>query len=169
MKHVIQIILTSIVFAIIYGVIHDLVTANICVEYFTIGHPRLIESESPVQLAFLWGVMATWWGGLILGTLIALVSRIGDRPRFELMDVLKPMLVLLGVMAIMAFISGMFGSFAAKNELFYLTEPFASMIPEERHHLFLATAWAHGASYLIGFIGCVVICFRIWRKRGEVN
>jgi hypothetical protein len=169
MKHVIQIILTSIVLAIVYGIIHDLITANVCVEYFTIGHPKLIESESPVRLALLWGFIATWWVGLILGILIVLVSRIGDRPRFELMDVIKPMLLLLGVMAIMAFVSGIFGFFAAKNELFYLTEPLASMIPEERHHLFLSAAWAHGASYLTGFVGCGIVCFRIWRRRGEVN
>ncbi len=28
--------------AVVYGVVHDQVTARVCVEYFTVGHPRII-------------------------------------------------------------------------------------------------------------------------------
>ena len=51
--------------AVLYGVAHDQVTARVCVEYFTIGHPRIIATESPTVLGLAWGVIATWWVGLI--------------------------------------------------------------------------------------------------------
>ena len=67
--------------AICYGVLHDLVTARICVEYFTIGHPPIFDTEDPTLLALGWGVLATWWVGLILGVPLALIARIGNRPK----------------------------------------------------------------------------------------
>lgn len=60
----IGIIFTSVIAAVIYGIIHDQVTARICVEYFTVGHPRLIDSDSPPVLGLFWGIVATWWAGL---------------------------------------------------------------------------------------------------------
>lgn len=64
-----------------YGVLHDLVTAHVCVEYFTVGHPQLFEFEtdSPTLLALGWGVVATWWVGAGLGVPLALVARVGSR------------------------------------------------------------------------------------------
>lgn len=50
-----KIVLFAIGSAILYGISHDQFTARISVEYFTLGHERLIESESPTVLAFFWG------------------------------------------------------------------------------------------------------------------
>lgn len=33
--------------AVRYGILHDQVTARICVEYFIIGHPPLFDTTSP--------------------------------------------------------------------------------------------------------------------------
>ena len=44
MKTVIEslkIVVLCIVAAIVYGILHDQVTARVCVEYFTIGHPPI--------------------------------------------------------------------------------------------------------------------------------
>lgn len=64
----IRIVLLSILAAIGYGIIHDQVTARICVEYFTIGHPPIFHTDSPALLGVRWGILATWWVGLILPT-----------------------------------------------------------------------------------------------------
>lgn len=56
----------SVLAAVVYGILHDQITARICVEYFTIGHARLIDSDSPTVLGLFWGVVATWWVGLPL-------------------------------------------------------------------------------------------------------
>lgn len=41
-----KIILLCLVSAVGYGILHDQVTARICVEYFTIGHPMLFPTTS---------------------------------------------------------------------------------------------------------------------------
>ena len=55
-----EIILGCVVASVIYGVIHDQITARICVEYFTIGHPPVFGTDSPTLLGLGWGVIATW-------------------------------------------------------------------------------------------------------------
>lgn len=56
-----RIVLYSILAAIGYGTCQDLVTAHIFVEYFTVAHPLIFPSDSPVVMALIWGVLATWW------------------------------------------------------------------------------------------------------------
>ena len=58
-----KIILLCVLAAIVYGILHDQVTARVCVEYFTIGHPPIFHTDDPTLLAFGWGVIATWWMG----------------------------------------------------------------------------------------------------------
>lgn len=70
----IRIILLCICSAIFYGIVHDQITARICVEYFTIGHPPVFNTDSPTLLGFGWGVIATWWVGLILGLPLSLAA-----------------------------------------------------------------------------------------------
>jgi hypothetical protein len=55
-----KIIVLCIVAAMVYGILHDQVTARVCVEYFTIGHPPIFHTDDPTLLAFGWGVIATW-------------------------------------------------------------------------------------------------------------
>ncbi|MFI5379272.1 MAG: hypothetical protein ACHRHE_08245 [Tepidisphaerales bacterium] len=38
-------ILLCILAAVCYGIVHDQVTARICVEYFTIGHPPVFLTD----------------------------------------------------------------------------------------------------------------------------
>ncbi|RIV77594.1 hypothetical protein [Pelagerythrobacter aerophilus] len=51
----------SVIAAIIYGILHDLITAHVALEYFTIAHPPVFPTRNPMLLAFGWGVIATWW------------------------------------------------------------------------------------------------------------
>lgn len=85
-----SIILGSTGLAIAYGIIHDLVTAHVAVEHFTVHHVRLVASESPIVMALLWGVIATWWFGAGAGLLFALAAQIGDRlPKLGAHQVLR--------------------------------------------------------------------------------
>ena len=158
--------------SIVYGILHDQVTARVCVEYFTLGHPRIIESESPTLLAFAWGVVATWWMGLFLGILVALFSCVGHRPTLGPRDLLRPMAILLGVMAALALLAGIAGYAAAKDGRVILLPPLAERLPRVRHAAFIADLWAHRASYATGLLGAIVLCKRIvvWRRRrGATN
>mgnify|MGYP001582206013 CR=1 FL=1 len=38
-------------------------------------------------------------------------------------------------------------------------------VPRDRHVAFLAVAWAHGASYLAGLVGGLVLVRRVWHSR----
>jgi len=55
-----KIILLSIAAVILYGIVHDQVTARMCVEYFTIGHPPIFGTDDPTLLGVGWGILATW-------------------------------------------------------------------------------------------------------------
>ena len=83
------IVALSILAAVCYGVLHNQITARVCIEYFTIGHPQVLSvaTNSPTVLGFVWGVIATWWVGLALGIPLALAARIGVRPKKSVRDV----------------------------------------------------------------------------------
>ena len=144
--------------AIVYGIVHDSVTARICIEYFTIGHPHIIEGESPTRLALVWGVIATWWVGLILGLLLALCARVGSWPKLSASDLLRPLVVMLVIVGALAIVAGLVGHTQAVHGRVWLTEPLASAVPADRHAAFLTDLWAHLASYLGGVLGGLVLC-----------
>jgi hypothetical protein len=161
------IVLLSIASAIVYGVLHDQVTARVYVEYFTIGHPPVFPTESPTLLALGWGTIATWWCGLILGVPLALIARAGSRPKLTVRDLLMPIAALLGCMGIVSLTAGWGGYLAARAGWVRLLEPLASTVPEERHVRFLADLWAHLAAYGTGILGGIVVWLWTWRERGR--
>jgi hypothetical protein len=156
-----------IVSAIVYGLVHDQITARVCIEYFTIGHPPVFPTESPTLLALGWGIIATWWCGLILGVPLAVIARLGSRPKLEAGDFLKPIAIQLVCMGVVAAVASGSGYFAARAGLVELMEPLASEIPEPVHLRFLADLWAHLASYGTGFLGGVLIWIWAWRERSR--
>jgi len=159
------IVLLSVGSAIAYGILHDQITARVCVEYFTIGHPRLFETESPTFLALGWGIVATWWMGLLLGIPLACCSRIGSAPRLGPGDHLKPIGLLLLAMAAAASIAGIAGYLAATSGRVVLLPPLADRVPAAKHPAFLADLWAHLASYALGLLGGLALCVRSLLRR----
>jgi drug/metabolite transporter (DMT)-like permease len=159
------IILVCVLSAIVYGVIHDQITARICVEYFTIGHPPIFNTESPTLLGFGWGIVATWWVGLILGFPLACAARLGSSRPWAAKELIKPVSILLGVMGIGAFLAGLTAFMLASKGTIQLPGVFASSIPVAKHIPFLVDMWTHSASYLFGFVGAVVLIVWTWRKR----
>ena len=153
-----------------YGILQDQVTARVCVEYFTIGHPRIVATESPTVLGLVWGVVATWWVGLILGIPLALCARLGGRPKLSAAQLRRPILVLLAVMAVLALTAGITGYIAAKRGAVRLLEPLASRVPREKHAVFLADLWTHLTAYGAGFLGGLGLCGWIcWKRRSPSN
>ncbi|HLX64335.1 MAG TPA: hypothetical protein VKX17_23885 [Planctomycetota bacterium] len=159
------IILLCIGAAIFYGVVHDQLTARICVEYFTIGHPRIFDTDDPTLLALGWGVIATWWVGLLLGIPMACAARCGERPKRSARSLIRPLSILLFCMAGISLLAGLVGYLAAQSGAVYLLEPLASRVPTDKHAAFLTDLWMHLASYGAGFIGGLILCWRIYRGR----
>src|SRR3954465_11268214 len=141
------IILLCLVAAVIYGVVRDEITARFCGEYFTIGHPPVFATDDPTLLGLGWGVIATWWVGLILGVPLALAARAGSRPKVTASSLVRPLAFMLGAVGIVAAAAGAVGHTAAKCGWVWLPEPLASAVPQDRHVAFLTDLWAHLASY----------------------
>lgn len=163
-----KIIVLSILLAVVYGILHDLITTQISIEYFTIGHPKIIESDSPIKLALIWGIIATWWVGLILGILIAIFATIGNNPLIPFRRILVLITKLMVIMFCTAIIAGLIGYITAKNDIFYLVDNLATQIESSRHHLFLTAGWSHSASYITGIVGGLIICIKIWKERKSI-
>ena len=160
-----KIILLSIAAAIAYGILHDQVTARICVEYFTIGHAPVFGTEDPTLLGIGWGILATWWVGLLLGAPLAVVARAGKLPKRDAASLVRPIMLLMAISGIGAVLAGLFGWALASRGVFQLAGRLAEEVPPEKHVAFLIDGFAHTASYAFGFSGGLVVIALVWRSR----
>src|ERR1700751_2095995 len=101
--------LLCIVAAVAYGILHDQITARVCVEYFSVAHPMILPLSSPTLLGLEWGVLATWWVGRGLGLLLAASARVGPLPSLSARDISHPIRRLLLSMACSALLAGVAG------------------------------------------------------------
>ena len=160
-----RIVLTCVAAAVFYGIIHDLFTAHVCVEYFSIFHPPVFSTTSPTLLAIGWGVLATWWMGVFLGVLLALAARAGSRNKLEARNLIRPISKLLLVMGFLAAAAGLAGYILTRNGVIIPPQWVASVLPPARHARFMADLWAHNASYFFGLVGSLLLCLLTIRKR----
>jgi hypothetical protein len=151
--------------AVIYGILHDQITVRICLEYFTIGHPAIFGDQSPTMLAVLWGTVASWWMGLFLGIILALSATVGSAPAVEATALVKPLLRLLVVMALCAIMAGLIGFGLASIGKIGLPPRWQAAIPRDKQKPFLVDAFAHEASYGVGFLGSLFIARKTWVRR----
>jgi hypothetical protein len=159
------IVLLSITAAVCYGIVHDQITARICIEYFTIGHPNIFGTDNPALLGLGWGIVATWWVGLIVGIPLASAALDGEHPKRSAKSLVRPICILLGIMACGAALAGVAGFLAATAHLVHLAEPLASQVPADRHVRFIAASWIHLGSYSIGLAGGFVLCRQVRNGR----
>jgi hypothetical protein len=169
MMQLVGIVLCVVLLAILYGIVHDQITARICLEYFTIGHPPVFKTTSPTLLALGWGVIATWWVALPLGVALAVAARAGSSPKRSARALWPSIGVLLAGMAVCALAAGLIAAYLASAGLISLHEPFYSAVPRPKHTGFLADAWAHTASYFSGIVGGWILIVRTWRSRRSVG
>jgi hypothetical protein len=161
------IVLLSMLAAVTYGICLDQVTARVCVEYFTVGHPPIFGTEDPTLLALGWGMIATWWVGLVLGVGLAIAARASSRPKRAVRELIRPVIVLMVATGLCALIAGIVGWVLALNGIVHLVGPLARDLPADKHVPFLADLWAHSASYIAGAVGAIVVMVRVWRSRGK--
>ncbi len=161
----VKIVLLCIVAAILYGIGQDLITTRVCLEYFTVGHPPIFGgTQNPTLLAVGWGVFATWWVGLGLGSPAALLARAGSKPKLTWRNLRAPIVILTVIMAIASTIAGFFGYFMAGLIDGFRPEKAVFYTPR-----FQADAAAHGTAYLVGFVGGILIWGWIWWRRGSLE
>ena len=157
----VRIILLCMFSAVLYGIVHDQVTARICVEYFTIGHPPIFHSDNPTILGLGWGILATWWVGLCLGIALAVAARAGRQARRSMRSLVRPIITLVVVSAACALVAGSIGWMLARSGSIGLIALVPSRVPPSKHAVFVADFCAHLASYVAGFVGGAYIIARI--------
>lgn len=167
------IVLLCIGAAVLYGIVHDQITARICVEYFTVGHPPIYIAgarpiHDPTTLGIVWGVIATWWVGVIIGIPLAIAARGGELPKRSAGSLVRPLAKLLAIMGALAALAGVIGWLLARSGALTLDAWFASQIPPEHHVGFIVDIWAHLASYLSGFVGGILLIRPVRRSRKEL-
>jgi hypothetical protein len=160
-----RIIYFCVAAAIAYGILHDQVTARICVEYFTIGHPPIFGTNDPTILAVGWGILTTWWVGLILGLALAVVARAGQQPKRTARSLIRAIAILMCGSALCAVAGGLLGWALAANGVIALEGYVASDVPQSKHVSFVAVGGAHLASYVAAFAGGIYIIARIGWSR----
>jgi hypothetical protein len=164
-----RILLLCVAAAVLYGIVQDQVTAHVCVEYFTIGHPPVFPTDDPTALAFGFGVLATWWVGALLGVPLAFVARWRSRPKLGARDLLRPLGVLMACVGLVALLAGVLGYAVARAGLVWLLEPLTTRVPPGKHAAFLADAWAHTAAYATGILGGILLWTWAWNRRKQLS
>jgi hypothetical protein len=153
MMEFLKIVLGCIAAAILYGIVHDQVTVRVCAEYFTVFHPKIIESDNVTLIALSWGVVATWWMGVGIGFALGLSARWGSWPRRTWVQLMPSVMLLLGVMAFCAVACGVYGYLGGG-----LPIGIAEQLPAALYRRFAADWYAHMASYATGFFGGLGLC-----------
>lgn len=151
----IAIVLGTTLLSCVLGIAVDLVTANVAVEYFTVHHPKVVESQSPWAMALVWGIGASWWAGAIAGALLAWVH-MRLRFRLEPRRVLRMVAIACGaiwltMMLILLVVYGVGG-----------LVPESSRRPSfDQDRRLMAVAVAHLGEYAIAAIAMIIVALRM--------
>lgn len=168
MTETLKILAMCIFAAIFYGVLHDQITAHVCVEYFTVFHPPIFATQSPTWLAFGWGIIATWWVGAFLGIWLAIAGRAGSKCKLSARMLSKPVGKLLLAMGGGALLAGLLGYFLTRRGVIFAPEWVSTNLASTAHARFMGDWWAHNASYAVGIIGGIALCVAQYRKRSSL-
>lgn len=142
-------------FASLLGIAMDLVTAHVAVEYFTVHHPHVVDSESPLVMALVWGIGAAWWFGAIAGIFLSIQNWVKPQPA-PISVIRKEMIwacfiIWLIFMAILASVYGLI-------DLLPIKERRPSFESDRR---IMAVALTHMTEYVVGSVALVIVMIRL--------
>ncbi len=141
----------TVLVAALFGIAHDLVTAHVAVEYFTEHHVEVVPSQSPVVMALIWGVRATFVVGMLGAVLLLGANGLGRWPTLDFGRLRRALVRLVLVLYVLA-MGVLFGilQFAPRP-------PLEDQDPGyEADRRLIAVAFTHEFSYTgaaIGFVG----------------
>lgn len=163
------IIFLSIIVAGIYGILHDQVTYTISNEYYTkfkfyqfgladVGNEALLPNPRLAVAAV--GFMATWWTGLIIGTVLGITAMIYPDPESMRRAALKAMILTVLIAIKIAFIGFLYG-------LLYLANTGVTWVPSHviDQKNFIIVGCIHNFSYLGGAIGLITSVVFLIKQR----
>lgn len=158
MREFLKIVAIAAGASVFYGLVHDQITIRICPAYFTVFHPPIFPQNNLTVPALCWGVAATCWAGVLSGILLALAARAGREPRIAAAELVKPIGILLIVMAVCAAVAGFMGYHYAKvNNVRGMLVPGDAGVGLDVYPPLIADWWTHTASYVVGFAGAIML------------
>ena len=140
---------------VVTGFLIDCVTANVAVEYFTVHHPKLVESQSPWVMALVWGFSASWWFAVPSALVIDVYNSRRHAPvtRNQLLR-----WVIIGLASIWLFMMTILASVYALISLV----PVHQRKPDfESVRRLMAVAVTHQFEYVLGAILVIILLLKI--------
>lgn len=155
--------------AILFGIAHDMVTAHVCVEYFSIGHYNIFGDRTgpPFVYALYWGVVATWWVGLPSGVLLGLAARVSRLPKLTCRQVAPMLAVALTVLWLAAMLLLVVNLPLGRSGIAGFFSPMPSLGEAELR--FLTARAVHTFSYLAAIAGVLVLAAAMLWKRTRLR
>ena len=156
------VVLGCVGYACLLGIALDLITANVAVAYFSVHHPRIVETDNPWILALVWGVAASWWFGLIGGIILATINHFRSEPLgpLQILSWVKIASVILWIIMLTILVATL--AFA------YFMVPLDKRPANFEHDArLIAVAMAHQFEYILGGISLIVIGLRTWFRRSQ--
>lgn len=152
-----KIILLSTGLSIAFGIMHDLITTNICFDYFAsdLTHhgpatreyfPAVYKSNNKLLYALLWGTIATCWAGAIAGALWAITARYNPE-KITWRQLVVPSTIFLSALLVSSVVIGV-------------------MDYKGGYPLFETVADMHIWAYRAGFFGAVLMAVYILKMPG---
>lgn len=151
--------------SVVYGVVQDLVLVQVCPEFFAFPRRGEPDLPSPMMLALRQGVMASWWGGAMLGVALAIAARIGKRPGYTWKMLIRPAGFLLGTIAIFSALAGIAGYLLASAGNVVLTDEIKKAIASSKWSTFQSCWFTHMTSYYVAFVGGSMQVVWVWLSR----
>ena len=148
----------GILAAVVYGLIHDQITIRLSREYFTVEHPLIFGELDDTRLALCWGVAATWWMGMIGGTIIGLAAVLGSAPALCPRRALRAMILAILVTGCCAGVVGTLSwmDYQGKKRQFTSHD-------EDIDARAVVALNIHSTSYLVGGLGFLAVA--AWSSR----
>lgn len=149
------IIVAAIVTASVFGILHDQITFTISPEYYT--HFKFNQfgldyyGNNQRMLVGIVGIMATWWVGLILGTVFSLMSLFLKTPKEMIVKSMQTVLIALLITVITAIAGYLYGRFVLIN-----SDTLMNIYDIKDFESFVIVGSIHNYSYIGGGIGLFV-------------
>ena len=160
LREAVLVVLLAVGGAVTYGVVNDQFTAHLAPQYFTIGHVDHLHVNTPFMLAFEWGFLGTWWVGLTLGILAAMIARLGWGAKVPAAWFVPRLVGLFGAMALAAAATWIVAYFlAGANAVDVPSVVRPGVVPSQRLTYYADWA-ANVASYAAG--GCGALALLAW-------
>lgn len=161
-------LIVSMLLSIVYGIVHDHITATISADYF-LRAKGLATDPRPFRLAVTWlAVKATYGPGVLAGAFMLIANNPStEKPQLPYRQLLRLCVYPVGVAAVCASLGGILTPVAVQNfaAINWFRDAAMAYTPPDCVTRFLIVWGVHAGSYFGAVLGTVVAV--VWVSRGR--